>query len=394
MKQPSFSSLLNAHIAGLEEYPPIQPLEVLSARLNIAVDALVKLDANENPYGPVPAVTEALAAYPHYHIYPDPQHHELRDALAAFTGVASENILASHGADELLDYLSRIFLSLGDAIVNAPPTFGMYSFDARLQGAEVIDIPRRDNYQVDVQGIEQAVAARGGDGRSRGERGRGGQSQGGPGLVKLVFLSSPNNPSGNWMDDDELSRLLRLPVMVVLDEAYVEFAEHPSRAPWVAEHDNLIVLRTFSKAAGIAGLRLGYGIFPAWLMPALWKYKQPYNVNVAAAVAGIAALQHAGQIAAIVDTLKGERARLYEVLRDCSFLRPVEGSQANFVLCQVQGIPAHGLKLALEKRGVLVRHYAKPGLHNCIRVSVGKPEHTAALARELQHIGLDDIKAT
>ena len=130
-------------------------------------------------------------------------------------------------------------------MVNTPPTFGMYSFDAKLAGARVVDVHRRGDFSVDVGAVEAAVEAHG---------------------PKLLFLTSPNNPSGNWLDDDAFERLLALPVVVVLDEAYVEFADRPSRAGWVLERDNLVVLRTFSKAAGIAGLRLGYGIFPRWLM--------------------------------------------------------------------------------------------------------------------------------
>ena len=201
-------------------------------------------------------------------------------------------------------------------------------------------------------------------------------------IPKLLFLTSPNNPSGTWLPDDDLRRLLALPVMVVLDEAYVEFANQPSRAEWVLAHDNLIVLRTFSKAAGIAGLRLGYGIFPAWLMPYLWKFKQPYNVNVAASVAGLASLRHTDQILAVVEKLKAERDRLYTELSAIPYLYPYP-SEANFVLCRVEGRDAATLKQRLERQGILVRYYNKPGLDNCIRISVGRPEQTDRLLHVL-----------
>ncbi len=140
MSEQAFHTLLNPHLADLEEYTPIQPFEVLSARLGIPAERIIKLDANENPYGPLPAVTEALAEYNYYHIYPDPQQSELRAALSNFVGVPAANIVPSHGADEMLDYLCRLFLAPGDAIINTPPTFGMYSFDAKLCGAAVIDV--------------------------------------------------------------------------------------------------------------------------------------------------------------------------------------------------------------------------------------------------------------
>ncbi len=203
--------------------------------------------------------------------------------------------------------------------------------------------------------------------------------------AKLLFLTSPNNPSGTWLSDDDLRRLLALPLMVILDEAYVEFADYPSRADWVLRHDNLIVLRTFSKAAGIAGLRLGYAILPDWLLPQVWKFKQPYNVNVAASVAGIASLRHVDQIYAVVEKLKSERARLFAALREIPYLEPVP-SQANFILCRVEGRSALDLKVALEAQGILLRHYRKPGLENCIRVSVGRPEQTDALLAALREL--------
>ena len=358
MSPPRFRTLLNPHLAELEEYAPIEPFEVLSARLGIPAERIVKLDANENPYGPLPAVAEALARYPHFHIYPDPRQSMLCDALGAFIGVPAAHILAGHGADELLDCLCRLFLAPGDAVIDTPPTFGMYSFDAKLAGAKVVDVHRRDDFTVDVEAIEAAVAAR---------------------RPKLLFLTSPNNPSGNWLDDDALVRLLALPVMVVLDEAYVEFADHASRAGRVLEFDNLAVLRTFSKAAGIAGLRLGYGMFPQWLMEELLKFKQPYNVNVAASVAGIASLRHADQIDAVVARLKAERSRLYALLATLPGIEAVPDSQANFILCRVLGRDALEIKLSLERAGILVRHYGKRGLEGCIRISVGRPEQTDAL---------------
>ncbi|MCX6039825.1 MAG: histidinol-phosphate transaminase [Caldilinea sp.] len=359
-------ALLRPELATLEAYTPILPFEVLSQRLGLPADQIVKLDANENPYGPSPAVLQALATYAFYHIYPDPQQTELRAALAAYVGVPATHILPSHGADELLDYLCRLFLTPDDAIVDCPPTFGMYSFDAQLAGARIFEVWRAADYQIPVAAVEQAVLEA-------------------AGRVKLLFVTSPNNPSGTWLPDDDLLRLLALPVLVVLDEAYVEFADLPSRATWVLHHHNLVVLRTFSKAAGIAGLRLGYGICPAWLMDELWKFKQPYNVNVAAAVAGLASLQDPAYLRATVETLKEERRRLYRLLADLPYLT-AQPSQANFVLCRVHGRDARALKLALEQQGILVRHYQKPGLENCIRISVGRPEQTDRVIAALQRL--------
>ncbi len=399
MEATTLQSLLNPHLAGLEEYTPIQPFEVLSRRLGIPAHEIVKLDANENPYGPHPAVAEALAEYAYYHIYPDPQQTELRQALAAHLeseqrqsgnakesaesagstapAVPVEQILPSHGTDEILDYLCRLFLGPGDAIINTPPTFGMYSFDAKLVGAEVLEVWRDDGYHIDVDAIFDLV-------RSAAQK----RESVHP---KLLFLTSPNNPTGNWLPDSDLLRLLELPLIVVLDEAYVEFSVETSRTPWVLEHDNLVIIRTFSKSAGIAGLRLGYGVFPEWMMPLLWKFKQPYNVNVAATVAGLASLRHADEMLAIVDKIRVERDRLLRALKDVPYLSPFP-SGANFVLCRVDNFEVEGsgdaaaLKNALEQQGILVRYYQKPGLDNCIRISVGRPEQTDRLLEELHRL--------
>ena len=369
MFQPQ--ALLRPEIVLIEEYTPIQPFEVLSQRLGIPPGEIIKLDANENPYGPIPAVAQALAKYPYYHIYPDPQQTALREALSDFVGVPAAHILPSHGADELLDYLCRLFLQPDDSVINCPPTFGMYSFDAKLAGATVVDLWRRDDFGVDVDKVVGTVS-RSMDASSGAK-------------PKILFLTSPNNPSGTWLADADLHRMLELPILVVLDEAYVEFADHESRASWVLEHDNLIVLRTFSKAAGIAGLRLGYGICPEWLMAQLWKFKQPYNVNVAASVAGLASLRHMDQINDVVGKLKAERDRLFLALQDVAFLEP-HPSEANFILCNVRSCRGVDLQKALETQGILVRVYNKPKLENCIRISVGRPEQTDRLLTVLKEI--------
>ena len=393
MTDSPYATLLLPHIADMAPYTPIEPFEVLSARLGRSPAQIVKLDANENPYGPPPAVREALAAYPFPHIYPDPEQRALRAALADYTGVPAANIFPGHGADELIDLLCRVFLGPGDAIINCPPTFGMYEFDAGLAGARVIEVPRQADFSVDVECVVSECGSGG-----VWECGNVGvmrdvetpippyphtQTPPHPVTSKLLFLTSPNNPDGSLLAPDDLRRLLDLPVIVVLDEAYIEFAGlERSVARWVLERENLIVLRTFSKWAGIAGLRLGYGIFPSWLMPALWKAKQPYNVNVAATVAGLASLAYRAEIQITVDALIVERERLFRELAKFPFLRPYP-SQANFVLCRVIDRDAKALKEALAARGILVRHYAKPGLENCIRVSAGRSEQTDALLTAL-----------
>ena len=350
--------LIRSHIRDMEAYEPILPFEVLSQRLGRAPGVIVKLDANENPYGPAPAVAEALARMPFPHIYPDPDSTVLRQALSAHTGLPMENLLAGAGADELIDLVMRLFLEPGDAVLNCPPTFGMYAFDAGVNAARVVNVSRRSDFSLDLEAIERAALDV---------------------QPKLLFLTSPNNPDGSLAPDATLDRLLALPVVVVLDEAYVEFASFgSSRIRAVPNRENLIVLRTFSKWAGLAGLRAGYGAFPASLMPHLWKIKQPYNVSVAASTAAVVSLEHITELNATVRKLVIERDRLYAALQTIPFLKPYP-SQANFVLCRVIGRDAKELKSDLARAGILVRYFNKPGLIDHIRISVGKPEHTDAL---------------
>jgi histidinol-phosphate aminotransferase len=363
---------VRAHIETMPPYTPIEPFEVLSARLGRAPDAIVKLDANENPYGPLPAVRQALAELPFVHIYPDPESRALRQAIAEFIGVPMEHILAGAGADELIDLLMRVFLEPGDGVIVCPPTFGMYDFDGRLNNANVIEVPRREDFSLDLPALRQAVH------RQR---------------PKLLFLATPNNPDGSLPSAADLDEILELPTLVVLDEAYIEFADPQgnlgrslSRVEQVSQRDNLVVLRTFSKLAALAGLRVGYGVFPAWLMPTLWKAKQPYNVNVAASAAAIAALKHSDQLVEMVNRLIAERQRLAQTLAryPCFTLYP---SRANYLLMRVQGIEAAELKRRLMvDYGILVRYFSTPRLKDCIRISVGRPQDSDALFQALDEI--------
>lgn len=359
---------IRKHLESLPPYAPIEPFEVLSARIGRAPGDIVKLDANENPYGPLPAVREALANLDFPHIYPDPESRALRNSLAKFTGVPGEYLMAGAGADELLDLLMRVFLEPGDSILSCPPTFGMYSFDAELNAARCIEVPRRADFSLDMDGIRDAVQTY---------------------QPKLFFITSPNNPDGSVLDRETVDKLLDLPTLIVLDEAYIEFAGENlgatlSRIREVPQRENLVVLRTFSKWAGLAGLRVGYGAFPRWLMPTLWKSKQPYNVNVAASVAAQVSLEYCDDLKQVVETLKKERSRLFSALQEIPFLKPYP-TQSNFILCQVIGRDAAELKTKLaQEYGVFIRYFNKSGLRDHIRISVGRPQDTDALLKSLQ----------
>jgi histidinol-phosphate aminotransferase len=243
----------------------------------------------------------------------------------------------------------------------------MYAFDADVNNARVVSVPRRADFSIDVPAVLAAAAAS---------------------APKMLFLTSPNNPDGCVLGDDELRALLALPTLVVLDEAYVEFASEPSRIGWVLAHENLVVLRTFSKRAGLAGLRIGYGAFPKSLIEFLWRAKQPYNVSVAAEVAAVAALSNGAYLTRVRDALVGERERLFAMLSRIPGLSPYP-SAANFVLCRCgAGLDAKALQQRLmHEEGIMVRYYASPAqLAGCIRVSVGTPSNTDALEKALRRL--------
>ena len=356
------AQLVRTAVLEMRAYTPILPYEVLSAQLGCAPEDILKLDANENLYGAVPAVRAALGALPYPHIYPDPESRALRSLLAQHTGVPAAQLVAGAGADELIDLTMRMLLDAGDVLLDCPPTFGMYANCAHIQGAQVLAVPRRADFSLDMSALRAAVAQH---------------------KPKLLCLGSPNNPDGSQLADAELLQLLQLPLVLLLDEAYIDFAgAGASRITWPLRHANLVVLRTFSKSAGLAGLRAGYGAFPAALVEHVWKIKPPYNLSMAADAAARAALAAMPAVQAHVDAIVAERARLAAGLAQVPYLQPIP-SAANFVLCRVTGRPAQQLQAQLVQQRILVRYFDKPALRDCVRISVGQPAHTDRLLQAL-----------
>jgi histidinol-phosphate aminotransferase len=360
-------SLIQPHVREMKPYAPIAPLDVLSKRLGIAVDQIVKLDANENPYGPSPRVIDALARADQLYIYPDPDQNELREAISEFIGVDKEHILCGAGGDEVIELIGKAFLRSGDILVDLPPTFGMYRWLSDTLNATYIVVPRRKDFSIDIEAVEKLFD---------GQR-----------MAKLLFITNPNNPDGSLVSARDLERLLALPVVVVIDEAYIEFSGADSFASRIARHDNLIVLRTFSKIAALAGMRVGYGVFPSNIVKHLWKIKQPYTPSAASSLAAIAAMRDRAYLDDCLRRLIAERSRLGELLSEFDWLS-VFPSQANFLLCRVdENKNALQIKLKLESRGILVRYFDRDGLRDCVRISVGKPEQTDKLISALRDFG-------
>ena len=354
--------LMRPDLKNMKAYTPIEPSDILSQRIEIPAEKVIKLDGNENLYGCSAKVKQALAAYAYYHLYPDPEQRELRKSLEEYTGIDQKYIIAGSGSDELIDLVLRLFIESGDKVINCPPTFGMYPFSTSVCGGKTISIPRRHDFSIDIAAIKKAIDKR----------------------AKVIFIASPNNPSGNLTPESDVLELLDTRSIVIIDEAYAEFSG-VTMSPLVLNHSNLIVLRTFSKWAGLAGLRAGYGIFPVNIARYLMKIKQPYNVNAAAQIAMVESMKDISYLRSTIEAIVTERERLLLRLRELDWLE-VYPSQANFILCSVLNGKAKTIHQELQKKGIFVRYFDTSELKNCLRISVGKPEHTDTLIAALREM--------
>jgi histidinol-phosphate aminotransferase len=344
-------------------YSPAKSPEIVARKTGIPEADIIKLDANENPYGCSPRVLQALAKYPYLNIYPDASQIELRESLSRYVGLNIEYLVAGNGSDELIDLLLRMFLEPGDEVIVNVPTFDMYRFSTEVCRGKVVNVLRKKNYEVDVDAVKAAVTPR----------------------TRLIFVTSPNNPTGTIITESDILKLLKLGLPLVVDEAYYEFAGN-TIISLVPNFENLIVLRTFSKWAGLAGLRVGYGAFPLKIADILMKIKPPYSINMAASLAAKISIEEQDYLLGTVEKMIQERERMFEILKKLTFLRPVP-SRANFILCEVTRGDAKMLQDELEKRGILVRYYNTALLRNFIRISSGKPEQTDKIMQALQEIG-------
>lgn len=314
----------------------------------------VLLDANENPY---PGSWAGVAL----NRYPDPSQRELRQALSEYAGLAPQCILAGSGSDEVLEWIFKVFVEPGsDQVAVVEPTYGMYRVLADIHNVPVFEFRlSKDSFGFDAARFLDAV----------------------PDQVKAAFLCSPNNPTGNLLDCGQLLDLCRnWPKLVVVDEAYIEFADHHSLAQQVVSHPNLIVLRTLSKAWGQAAIRLGYALADPAVISYFQKVKAPYNLNALTMRRGIDCLRQ-GLPAQISEILR-QRKRLVEALRLMPGIDRVFPTQANFVLFRCRQ-PSLVCRRMLEKGIVIRERSSLPGLEGCLRVSVGLPEENDLLLGEL-----------
>src|SRR5947208_5741933 len=350
----------------MTEYVPGESAEAFSTRTGMPIDKLIKLNSNENPYSPACAVLSALSDHTLYNYYPDTNATALRAALSAYTGLDDRFIVLGHGSMELISLLWHIFLAVGDNIICCPPTYSFYTPVATLCGTDVLEVPRTCNYDVDVDSILAALTPE----------------------TKMIILCSPNNPTGNPVSEADVLALLETGRIVVVDEAYVEFSDQPRGfAHLVPRYRNLVVLRTFSKWAGLAGLRIGYGLFPEWIGAYMRRAQCPFEVNVAGHIAAIETLNDLDYVFGNVRKIVQERDRVYNVLASQPYLEPIP-SQGNFILARVinEDVDIRRVRAILESYGILLRYFSHPYLRDFLRVTVGLPEHTDQLAHALSKV--------
>ncbi|MFC2006984.1 histidinol-phosphate transaminase [Chloroflexota bacterium] len=357
---PTIKRMIRPELVNLGGYSAAKSPDTLSESIPAA--SVIKLDANENPYGCSPRVLRALAEYQHWNIYPDAAQTRLRRQLQDYTGIDAGGIVAATGSGELLDDILSLFLEPGDEVINCIPTFDLYRLRTLINRGRLVNIVRGDDFTVDVSAVKAAITSN----------------------TKMIILCSPNNPTGNMIPRKDIVELADTGVPLLIDEAYGEFSGE-TMVPLVSRYQNLMVLRTFSKWAGLAGLRVGYGIFTPEVAGLLLKIKLPYNVNNAALVAVEESLLDVDYLMDRVQAIINERGRLFEKLEQIKWLKPFP-SQANFIFCSVLKGRASKLYQKLQNKGILVRYFDQPLLENSIRFSVGKPEHTDALIKGLREL--------
>lgn len=358
---PLIEGLLRRHLATAGTFASVDPPEVLARRAGVPEDKIIRLNANENPYGCSPAVARAIAATP-LHVYPDPMQRRVRKALAEYTGLDAANIALGSGSGELIDLLFRIFVDPGDSIVECDPTFGMYRFCAGVAGGRVHTVPRDETFEIDVPAVRKTLDP----------------------TTKIVFINSPNNPTGNPASEGQVRALLETGRLVVVDEAYFEFCGQ-SFSGLVEEYENIVVLRTMSKWAGIAGLRVGYGLAHSTVVDQLLKVKVPYNLSTAAEVAVMASLDDADVLLEKVQAIIDERERMFSLLEGVPGLKPWP-SRGNYILCQMADGRAQEVFESLARSGIFVRLPGSDRLSDSFRVSVGTPDQTDSFVAALREL--------
>ncbi|QEM02931.1 histidinol-phosphate transaminase [Mucilaginibacter rubeus] len=327
-----------------------------SARDEYQGEASVFLDANENAFG--------SPLDQQFNRYPDPLQYDLKKRITEIKGVPPRNIFIGNGSDEAIDILFRSFCNPGvDNVILVPPTYGMYEVSANINDIEARKVNLTEDYQLNLEGIAEAIDKN----------------------TKLIFICSPNNPTGNSINRDDIQTLLaNFSGIVVVDEAYINFSRQKSFIQELTECANLVVMQTLSKAWGLAGLRVGMAFASEEIIEVMNKVKPPYNVNESSQQLALAALANVGQVNKWIKETLTQRDRLVLQLKDFEFVVDIYPSDANFIL--VKTTNANGIYDYLVKQGIIVRNRSKVELcEGCLRITVGTPDENTILLEALQN---------
>jgi len=326
-----------------------------SARDEFKGEASVYLDANENAYGsPLPQA---------YNRYPDPLQYQVKKRLSEIKGVPPRNIFLGNGSDEAIDILYRSFCNPGvDNVIIVPPTYGMYEVSANINDVELRRVPLTAEYQLNLEGIAEQIDER----------------------TKMIFICSPNNPTGNSINRTDVETLLaNFSGLVIVDEAYINFSRQKTFIQELTEYANLVVLQTLSKAWGLAGLRVGMAFASEEIIEVMNKVKPPYNINEASQQLALQALQNIDQVNAWIKETLSERDKLVLQLKNYDFVLDIYPSDANFIL--VKTTDPRKIYNYLVQNGIIVRDRSKIELcEGSLRITIGTPEENAKLINSLQ----------
>ena len=328
-----------------------------SARHEFTGDASIFLDANENSHG--------SPLDDNFNRYPDPLQWKLKFALAKIKGVPAENIFIGNGSDEVIDLAYRIFCNPGkDNVIICPPTYGMYEVSANINDVEVRKARLTDKFQLDLESIMNLTDA----------------------FTKMIFICSPNNPTGNSMKRDDVEWLLNnFPGLVIIDEAYINYSKQKTFIQELIEYSNLVVMQTLSKAWGLAALRIGTCFASLDIVDLFNKVKPPYNINKASQDLAVDALSNTELINIWIKETVSERAMLETELLKFSFVENIFESDANFILVKVKD--ANALYNFLSEKGIVVRNRSKdPLCENCLRITIGTKAENLKLLESLNQV--------
>ncbi len=354
---------MNFNLQNLVRKNILNLIPYASARHEFQGKATVFLDANENAFGS-PGQLSVDGVPVNFNRYPDPLQWSLKFQLARIKGVPAENIFVGNGSDEVIDLLFRIFCEPGkDNVIVCPPTYGMYTVSAAINDVPVKAVPLTPDFQLDLPRILEAV-----DGHSR-----------------ILFICSPNNPTGNNMQRGDVEFLLNnFPGIVLIDEAYINYSRQQSFIRELTEYPNLVVMQTLSKAWGLAALRLGLAFASGDIIDLMNRVKPPYNINEASQQLALEALQHTDAVNGWIRQVAEQRALLATALEAFPFVEKVYPSDANFILVKVKD--AGALYDYLARNELIVRNRSRePLCENCLRITIGTPAENEILLNHLKN---------